>query len=232
MDTPDLRDAYASLLRSLVEGREEQDPTRAAELGREMVHADVSLEEIAEIHAEGVKRLAESLPEKTLLECVQHISAPLKEVLTAHDHALRQQQNEAEGVPEEQLRRFQQIVANTTDMVALVDRGYVYLAVNEAYLWGLDKASDEVLGRTQTEIFGEEFFNAVIRPHAERCLAGEDVHYQEWFELPAVGRRYMDVKYSPYRAPDGEVRGFVVSGRDVTEQKRLAETSELLSVAI
>jgi two-component system, cell cycle sensor histidine kinase and response regulator CckA len=119
-------------------------------------------------------------------------------------------------------RQYAQIVSSTTDMLAMLDKDYVYLAANEAYLQAFDKTSDEVIGRTAAEVFGEEFFFANIKPRADHCLAGANVRYQEWFDFPA-GRKYMDVAYSPYLGPDAEPLGFVVSGRDITEVKRVGE---------
>ncbi len=126
----------------------------------------------------------------------------------------------------EELRQYEHIVSNATDMLALIDRRYVYRAANAAYLQAFAKASDEVIGRTVAEVFGEEFFSTVIRPRAERCLAGEDVRYQEWFDFPTAGRKYMDITYAPYLGPDSEVQGLVVAGRDITGRKLAEEKLE------
>ena len=124
---------------------------------------------------------------------------------------------------EEELRQHEHIVSSTTDMLALLDKHYVYLATNAAYLQAHAKAPDEVIGRTPAEVFGEEFFNKVIRPRAERCMAGEDIRFEDWIDFPATGRRYMDVAYSPYLGPDTKVRGFVVTARDITVRKQAEE---------
>lgn len=56
----------------------------------------------------------------------------------------------------------------------------------------------------------------------ERCLKGEEVHYQKWFEFPALGRRFFDVAYYPYRNVRGRVTHVAVVSRDLTDYK-LAE---------
>ena len=122
---------------------------------------------------------------------------------------------------EEELHWYERIVSSATDMLALYDQRCVYLAANAAYLQAFGKTSEEVIGRTPAEVFGEEFFNTVIKARAERCLAGEEVRYKARFEFPASGWMYMDVLYSPYRGTDDEILGFVVSARDITEREQL-----------
>jgi PAS domain S-box-containing protein len=121
---------------------------------------------------------------------------------------------------EEELRQYESIVASSNDMIALLNRDFIYLATNDAYVSAFGKAKDEVIGHTVGEVFGKEFFKSVIKPHAERCLAGEEVHYDDWFNFPVYGRRYMDISYFPYPGDGKEIRGFVVYGRNITKRKR------------
>ena len=100
MDTLGFMDAYASVLKSYVESREEQYLAIAANLGREILLAGVPPEEIAEIHEEAIQRFAEEFPDKTLLESVQRVSAPLMEMLMAYGLAFREQQHERKRAEE------------------------------------------------------------------------------------------------------------------------------------
>ncbi len=123
----------------------------------------------------------------------------------------------------EELPWSEYFVSSTSDMLALIDQHYTYLATNPAYLKAFSRTSDEVIGRTVADVFGDAFFDTTIRPRADCCLAGQDIRYQDWFEFPVVGRRYMDIAYSPYRGPDTRIRGFVVAARDVTGSMDVAE---------
>ncbi|MBF0286436.1 MAG: PAS domain S-box protein [SAR324 cluster bacterium] len=124
---------------------------------------------------------------------------------------------------EEELRQYQHIVSSSTDMMALLDRDFVYRAANKAYRGALNVNSDEIIGKTPFEIFGEDFFKEVIKPNAMRCLSGETIHYQQWFDFPNHGKRYMDIQYYPYLGADKTVKGFVVNGRDITEKNKLEQ---------
>jgi len=124
---------------------------------------------------------------------------------------------------EEELCQYDHIVSSSTDMMSLLNKRFIYMAVNSSYLKAFRKTSDEVIGHTVSDVFGKEFFEAVIKPNAERCLAGEDVNYQAWFDFPAYELRYMDINYYPYIDSNNEVSGFVVNGRDITDHKKTQE---------
>lgn len=125
---------------------------------------------------------------------------------------------------DEDLRRYEQIVSGSTDMLALLDRDYRYLACNAAYLDAFGMRSEELIGHTAADAFGTAFFDAVIRPRADDCLAGQTVNYQEWFEYPAGPRRFMDVHYFPYKDTSGAVQGFIVNARDETLREQAEQS--------
>jgi len=105
-------------------------------------------------------------------------------------------------------------------MLALLDKQYKYIAANSAYMEAFKLTSERLIGNTVIQVFGAEFFNTVIKPNADRCMNGEEVNYQDWFDLPAYKQRYMDINYYPYYNEDNKVVGFVVNGRNITERKK------------
>ncbi len=73
------------------------------------------------------------------------------------------------------------------------------------------------------EYLGEDVFEKSIKPRFDKCLQGEFVNFQEWFDYPALGRRFVDVTYFPYRNLLNQVIGVVANTRDITNRKKTAD---------
>ena len=127
---------------------------------------------------------------------------------------------------EEELHQYEHIVSSSTDMMALIDNQFKYLAANKAYMDAFNLISEKLVGQTILDLFGKKVFEKVIKPHAEKCLSGRKVNYQDWLEFPVQGRKYMDVTYSPYLSVDNEIKGFVVNARDISERRKAEEELE------
>ena len=119
-----------------------------------------------------------------------------------------------------ELRRFEEMVATTTDLMTLRGADGRYLVVNDQYCRYFNLAREQIIGRTPAGLFGHEQYEQVIGPCSERCLRGETVRAESWIDYPGTGRRYMDLHYHPFLDAGGGVAGIVVSARDITERKQ------------
>ncbi|MFK7953939.1 MAG: histidine kinase dimerization/phosphoacceptor domain -containing protein [Ekhidna sp.] len=133
------------------------------------------------------------------------------------------------------IHHLAQIASNSTDMIFLIDGKYEYQAANAAYLNAYNLSSDQLINRKIIDVVDEPYFNNVVKPNIKKCLNGETVNYQTWFEFPSIGRKYMDVKYSQYLNDEGDLAGVAVTASDVTLRKhaedkiiRSLEEKELL----
>lgn len=119
------------------------------------------------------------------------------------------------------VEQFKQIVESTNNPIGLVDHKYVYLYANDSYSQALNKPIDEIIGHRVPELFGDHYFKTKMEPHYQQCLAGEIVSYQDWFDFPGWGRRYMDVRYYPFQGEDDQATAVVVNAHDITIIKDL-----------
>jgi len=123
----------------------------------------------------------------------------------------------------ESLRQYAQIVSHSSDMMALIDKKYIYKAANIVYLQRFKLTSEQLLGHSVTEVLGQDFFHSMVKANADRCLSGEEINYQKWFDFPGSGRLFMDVRYYPYIDSENKIQGFVFNGRNITEQKKMID---------
>ncbi len=124
---------------------------------------------------------------------------------------------------EESLRKYERIVSTSKDLIALINRAYVYDTVNESLLSTHGKTREEVIGQTMLEIFGEKVFRDEIQPRFDQALSGQTVHFQVTHDFAGIGRKILDVTFFPVFDDEGSVEGVVVNARDVTETRKLEE---------
>jgi len=131
----------------------------------------------------------------------------------------------------EVLKILEHMVSITDDRIALIDRNYIYKMANYAYLRAQNKTRDEIIGHSAEEVLGSEAFAEFFKGYIDQCLAGEQVHYRSWLDFPGLGRRYLDVFYTPFIETDGTASGVFVSSRDITDLKRAEKVLMEQSVA-
>ncbi len=123
-------------------------------------------------------------------------------------------------IAEEHLEKFKQIVASTSEGISLLDRTYRYVIVNKAYETFSGKRKEELIGVTVAEYLGEAVFYEQIKPQFDQCLNGETIRFQNWFEYPTLGKRFVEVTYYPYIDARGAISGVVANTRDITKRKQ------------
>jgi C4-dicarboxylate-specific signal transduction histidine kinase len=79
-----------------------------------------------------------------------------------------------------------------------------------------------MVGMHMTELVGVEFFERKLRPFLDRCFAGENVRFEDWFDN-ARGHRFLAVSYSPLRFGSQQVEAALVIARDLTEHVLASE---------
>jgi PAS domain S-box-containing protein len=128
---------------------------------------------------------------------------------------------------EEALRKYERVISNTTDAIALLNRDYIYQIANQAYLTWCNKSEDEVIGNSVRNILGTDLFDNFIQPRLDQCLAGETIQYEKWFDYPNLVPQFLSVTYTPLRDAGENISGVIVSLRDLTRLKQAEQMLEL-----
>ena len=121
---------------------------------------------------------------------------------------------------EKELQHFKNIVLSSSDALALVDDNYIYLAANKKSHKVMQRKEGEIVGISIADLMGRDYFEQTIKPLMDRCLNGEDVHYQTHYSWPAIGEVYADIRYAPYYDRNNKIIGAAITGRDITDLKK------------
>ncbi len=124
---------------------------------------------------------------------------------------------------EGRLRKYEQMVSASSDQMVMVGRGLFYEAANKKALEYVGWSREDLVGRAVGSAFTDESLRAQGLAALEQAFAGETVNYQRYIDYPHLGRRYIDVWYSPVLDEQGGVESVVINARDLTENKKLEE---------
>ena len=115
-----------------------------------------------------------------------------------------------------------QVFETSPDRISIVGRDFRYQRVNPAFERRYGRPVETFVGKHVGDFLGMEGFERTARPYFDRCFAGEEVSYAQWFNL-SLGRRYLAVTYSPLRPASEQVEAVLVISRDLTEHVLAAE---------
>jgi diguanylate cyclase (GGDEF)-like protein/PAS domain S-box-containing protein len=124
---------------------------------------------------------------------------------------------------QEELRRYEQIIASSPNLIALVDRNLQFQMVNDAFLQAFDKKRQFIIGSHINQLVGDDTYSELTRPILERAFRGEHIQAERWLDFPGNGQRFFNVSYHPLRSQDLQPKCVVINASDITELKR-AET--------
>jgi PAS domain S-box-containing protein len=114
------------------------------------------------------------------------------------------------------------VFESSPDSISIVGRDYRFQRVNPVYeqSWGMP--AGRMVGMHLAEILGREVFEQRGKPSLDRCFAGEEVSYAEWYTTPR-GPTYKAITVSPLRPDSQRVDAALLIVRDLTEYMRASE---------
>lgn len=136
---------------------------------------------------------------------------------------------------QELLRRYEEMVSSSRDMMAYVDRDYIHKAVSISYAGFYSLNRDEIIGRSVPDIIGTELFNNLIKARLDKSFQGESGVWTSWRQMDDGELRHLTTHYDPILEND-EVIGVVLVSRDTTEthltEQALRESEERFNLAM
>ncbi|ACB51228.1 two-component sensor histidine kinase [Crocosphaera subtropica ATCC 51142] len=127
-------------------------------------------------------------------------------------------------VAEAKLQQYKRIISAASDGIVLLDRNYNYQLVNQSYLDLHQKTDTEVIGHSVVEILGKTVFETKVKPYIDRSFSGISQEFQNWFELPGLGKQFISANFVPYFENNKTISGVVISLRNITHLKQIEES--------
>jgi hypothetical protein len=120
------------------------------------------------------------------------------------------------------LALLQGITESTIDAVFVKNRSGCYVMVNPAAARMVGLTVDEVIGRTDLEVFTPESGRLIMEKDRHIIDSGEMITYEQTASAAGVTRTLLTTK-GPYRDAHGNIVGVLGIARDITDRKRAEE---------
>ncbi len=137
----------------------------------------------------------------------------------------------AQAAVEDKERQLRQVIDSIPTPMCYVDANNLYRYVNDAFLGYVGMRSEDIVGRSVTEVLGKDRWE-LLKPHLERVRAGEALAVERLVKFADGRKRWMTVRLTP-RVANGEYLGYYATTSDIHEQKsveqQLRRTNSILS---
>ncbi|HUX13715.1 MAG TPA: EAL domain-containing protein [Spirochaetia bacterium] len=112
-------------------------------------------------------------------------------------------------------RRHMFVLNNSHEFITVINRSYIYEMANDGYCNAIGRKRETIVGRSVTDVWGDELFESQLKGYLDRCFEGEEISYIQRFMF---GRdfRYMQVEYRPFSDDESGPSHAVVYSRDIT----------------
>ncbi len=130
-----------------------------------------------------------------------------------------QQQLEA---AKENERRLQLLIDNLPAQISYVDSDERYVTVNLEYETLFQIPCSQIIGQKVADLIGEENY-CRMKDYIQKALSGARVQFECEFTITGRESQWHEFSFVPVIRSAGEVDGFYVLVRDLTEKKRAEE---------
>ncbi|MDR3110703.1 MAG: PAS domain S-box protein [Planctomycetaceae bacterium] len=114
------------------------------------------------------------------------------------------------------------IIDSLPDALFVKDVNGVFLVANPAFENLIGKSIEQIVGKTESELFSRDTDSITAREDNLVMSTGEPIMFELWMD-GSPGEVFIEVIKSPLRSHDGTIIGVLGIGRDITERYRNAE---------
>ena len=115
------------------------------------------------------------------------------------------------------------IFSVSPDMLILMDERFVYQAVNKNFLDYIGKTENEVIGKTDFDLFPRNEAAYYRKSDVKVLMTGKKMEHDVYVTGPDEKRRWLSIIKSPVKDDNGNPFGILITIRDISERKRREE---------
>jgi len=109
------------------------------------------------------------------------------------------------------------VLDSTEDLIFYKDLNFTYIGCNDAFCKFLNLSKDEIIGKSDYELFDENFAN-LFRTMDKKILQYEKTNTnKEWVKFPNAEDVLLSTQKSPLRDNNNEIYGILGISRNITE---------------
>ena len=129
---------------------------------------------------------------------------------------------------EQERAHLHTLVASIPDLIWLKDLDGIYLACNPTFERFFGASEAHIVGKTDHDFVDTELADSFRRKDLEALVANQASVYEEWITYADTGQRaLLETTKVPIRGPDGQVRGILGIGHDITDRNQAQEKLRL-----
>ncbi|XHR28944.1 MAG: CHASE domain-containing protein [Chthoniobacteraceae bacterium] len=125
---------------------------------------------------------------------------------------------------EDELKRHANLINSLfnaiPEIIFFKDINGVYLSCNPPFLEFTGTTREQVIGRTDYDLFDRALADHFRKHDARAMEARQPIHVEEWVPYPGGTRELFETVKTPLRGPAGEILGIVGTSRSITERRR------------
>lgn len=118
--------------------------------------------------------------------------------------------------------QFNSIMSNAPFLIYMKDTEKKYIFCNQEALKTTNMSEEEVLGKTDIELFGEEIGKRMMERDEKVLAQDQSVQVEEVLNLNGKETRFFSIKF-PIKNEDGKTYAICGISNDITSRKRAEE---------
>jgi len=126
--------------------------------------------------------------------------------------------------------KYSEILSTVQSPIIYIDKEKKIKIINEVYERYFKIKKDDIYDIPIKNLYGYKTFEEKLKENIDKCLKGNIVHSQDWFDFPDNSKRYMLMSYYPSFKNESTVIGAVINSTDITKMKNLEDELKRLSI--